>query len=101
MNRRGFFGSALASAATALAVRLGRSDDSVPRRVDLRVKGTDWHIPLAVWLDGVPRKDVVAYDLDAQTITRYRKGPDGLIVFAPDDQWVTERGVLVVRWEAA
>ena len=99
MNRRGFFGNALVSATTALAVRLGRSNDAVPRRVDVRKEWTN--VPVDIWLDGRKQNHVVAYDLDAGTIVRYRMDPNGDIAIAPHDQWVTERGVLVVRWQEA
>jgi hypothetical protein len=106
MDRRGFVARTLGALAVAPAFaslaacpreRAELSDPGVPRRMDLRE-----HIPphfdsIEVLQDGERLVDVIAYDLDHDTVTRIlprQRGVEGYTQI----QYRTLHGGVVVRW---
>jgi hypothetical protein len=61
-------------------VRMSRVADGLPRRLSSDDRDFKRHGEVEVRLDGELQADAVAYDADAGTVTRYRKGVDGRFI---------------------
>ena len=105
MKRRDLFKGA-ASLAVAAAIPAAvtaeappPSDPDVPRRLDVRRGENCFDIEVRRY--GEKANACVAYDLDTQTLVRYRVRHDGqfALVEGPDDvAYVTEHGGVSVHW---
>lgn len=64
----------------------------IPRRLSVHDKGYDHNVGVAlvITLDGVEQRSVVAYDIDASTVTRHVLDGKGNAQVEPgtDDVWV-------------
>jgi hypothetical protein len=106
MNRRDFFRRtgerAFVIGATTVGLSGIANGDGVPPQMDCRTDVGAGMVPIRIYRNGREVQHVVAYDLNAQTVTRYRIGPDGRIVLSGGDgDYITEYGGVVVRWTDA
>lgn len=81
-------------------VGLEKSDPGVPPTLDVRDNHEHCCVPIDVFLNGEQQRHVIAYDLHAQRVTRYRLTPSGRVVGTADSPAAVEtvHGEVVVRW---
>lgn len=81
-------------------VGLEKSDAGVPPTLDVRDNPDICFVPIHVFFNGEQQRHVIAYDLHAQSMTRYRLTPSGHIFGTADMPAAVEtvHGEVVVRW---